>query len=125
MDLLESEFPCYQVQQLPALSPRVDEAWCQIENIRSPGCDSWIFPNLAKVMKNILVIFHSNSDCEHVFSLVNKNMKTPMLSALITRKAFMLLRGSICYREAFSDQVLRKAKTATYLANHMNHYGSS
>ena len=52
--------------------PGVDEVWCQIENIRSPGCDSQIFPNLTKAMKDIPVISHSNSDCENVFSLVTR-----------------------------------------------------
>ena len=52
--------------------PGVDEVWCQIENIPSPGCDSQIFPNLTKAMKDIPVISHSNSDCENVFSLVTR-----------------------------------------------------
>ena len=83
------------------------------------------FENLAKVMKGILTIFHSNADCERVFSLVTKNktqfrprMSTEVLSALIVRKISMQANQTVCYQENISDTLLRKAKQATYIANH-------
>ena len=123
MDTVEAEFLAFQVSALPTLSTRVDEAWCQLEALRSPD-GSLRFQSLAKIMKGILVIFHSNSDCERVFSLVTKNkteqrasMKTPTLSALVTRKVSMQARGVVCHREDFPDETLRKAKRSTNCAN--------
>ena len=82
-----------------------------------------IFSNLSKAMLGILVIFHSNADCERVFSLVTKNktqyrasLSTDMLSALVTRKVSMATKGSVCHMEVFNDNLLRKAKSATYEA---------
>ena len=83
-----------------------------------------LFESLSSVMLGVLVIFHSNADCERVFSLVTKNktkyrasLSTEMLSSLVTRKVMMSSKDTVCYIENFSDTLLRKAKSATYAAN--------
>ena len=124
-DQLEHEFKTYQMSPLPELSQRPDEAWDTIGSMQSPMTNEKCFENLAKVMKGILTIFHSNADCERVFSLVTKNktqfrprMSTEVLSALIVRKISMQANQTVCYQEKISDTLLRKAKQATYIANH-------
>ena len=79
------------------------------------------FGRLAKVVKGILVIFHSNADCERIFSLVNKNktefrpnLSTKTLGSLITRKVMMSARSQTCHSVYHSNDVLRLAKSATY-----------
>lgn len=73
----------------------------------------------------ILVIFHSNADCERVFSLVTKNktqhrasLSTDMLRSLVTHKVMMSAKQQVCRTQTFSDTLLRKAKSATYEAKH-------
>ena len=83
-----------------------------------------IFASLSSEMLGVLVIFHSNADCERVFSLVTKNktkyrasLSTEMLSSLVTRKGMMSSKDTVGYMESFSDTLLRKARSATYAAN--------
>ena len=72
-------------------------------------------------MLGILVVFHSNADCERIFSLVTKNktqyrasLSTEMISALVTRKVSMAAKGTVCHQEGFSDALLKTAKSASY-----------
>ncbi|MGH0137165.1 UNVERIFIED_CONTAM: hypothetical protein FKN15_035895 [Acipenser sinensis] len=67
----------------------------------------------------------SNADCERVFSLVTKNktqhrasLSTDMLSSLVTHKIMMSAKQQVCHTQIFSDNLLRKAKSATYEAKH-------
>ncbi|MGH0176637.1 UNVERIFIED_CONTAM: hypothetical protein FKN15_073136, partial [Acipenser sinensis] len=73
----------------------------------------------------ILVIFHSNADCERVFSLETKNktqhrasLSTDMLRSLVTHKVMMSAKQQVCHTQTFSDTLLRKAKSATSEAKH-------
>jgi len=73
-------------------------------------------------MKVVLVCFHSNADCERVFSLVDKtktkqraSLATTTISNLITHKVAMQSRELKCYMSQYSSTVLRKAKQATYV----------
>ncbi|MGH0153129.1 UNVERIFIED_CONTAM: hypothetical protein FKN15_033383 [Acipenser sinensis] len=68
----------------------------------------------------ILVIFHSNVDCERVFSLVTKSktqhiasLSTYLLNSLVTHKVMMSAKQQVCHTQTFSDAMLRKAKSAT------------
>lgn len=55
------------------LSKRIDEAWQDFGLLKRGGKE--VFSNLSVVMLGILVIIHSNADCERIFSLVKKKKK--------------------------------------------------
>ena len=73
-------------------------------------------------MKGILVIPHSNAESERAFSSVRKtrtefrpNLSDEQLSALVVEKFRMFSSRIVCYEQTFSDELLRKAKSATYV----------
>lgn len=83
------------------------------------------YPLLSSVMKAVLIIFHSNADCERVFSIVGKNktkdrslMKTDTLSALMTHRLAMESRATKCFSTCYTSDMLKRAKKATYEALH-------
>lgn len=45
-------------------------------------------------------------------------MSTEMFSSLVTRKVMIASKGSICYKETFTDALRKKAKSATF--NNLN-----
>ncbi|XP_063765267.1 uncharacterized protein LOC134881682 [Eleginops maclovinus] len=123
MDKLEGQFMTYQTDALPesiTSCDRPDTQWHLMSQLKD-GNGHLKYPLLCKVMLAILCIFHSNADCEHIFSLVTKNrtefrpsMGMETLSNLITHKQFMVAKGSVCYKQAYSKTTLAKAKSATY-----------
>ncbi|XP_054628077.1 uncharacterized protein LOC129179195 isoform X2 [Dunckerocampus dactyliophorus] len=121
VDKVDDEFRLFQSTALDddILTKRVDEAWVEIGAMESGGTK--LFSNLSAVMLGVCVIFHSNADCERIFSLVTKNktarracLSTEVLSSLVTRKVMIASKGSACYKETFTDALLKKAKSATY-----------
>uniref|UniRef100_A0A9J8C603 DUF4371 domain-containing protein n=1 Tax=Cyprinus carpio carpio TaxID=630221 RepID=A0A9J8C603_CYPCA len=121
VDEVEEEFRLFQSSTLNDgfLTKRADEAWRELGVMESGG--KKLFANLSTVMLGVCVIFHSNADCERIFSLVTKNktqcrasLSTEMLSSLVTRKVMIASKGSICYKETFTDALLKKAKSATF-----------
>nr|XP_057926630.1 uncharacterized protein LOC131128085 [Doryrhamphus excisus] len=121
VDKVDDEFRLFQSTALDddILTKRVDEAWIELGAMESGGTK--LFWNLATVMLGVCVIFHSNADCERIFSLVTKNktarracLSTEVLSSLVTRKVMIASKGSACYKETFTDTLLKKAKSATY-----------
>ena len=126
MDKLESEFNLYQVDDtVSAISKedlRIDEKWHKIGQLKDFR-DGYKYVTLSSVMKAVLVIFHSNSDCERIFSVVEKNktkqrasLGTETLGALLCHKMAMQNKGQKCSSAKYSSDVLRNAKKATYLA---------
>lgn len=100
-DQVEDEFRVYQTTTFEdsLLQKRCDEAWKDIGRIKKGGVE--VFKNLSAVMLGILVIFHSNADCERIFSLVGKNktefrasLATSTISSLVTRKVSFQLEKS-------------------------------
>lgn len=73
LDDLESQFLIYQVfcESLPEVG-RVDHFWSSVATMKDEN-EVLQFSLLSEVIKGILVIFHSNVDCERFFSLVTKN----------------------------------------------------
>ena len=82
---LENEFFDYQLlddSELPSTSivmadgttvnRRIDEVWFQIFGMKNPVTGTSRFPTLAKFMTAILILPHSNADCERLFSMVRK-----------------------------------------------------
>ena len=125
LDSLQNEFNSYQVTVLPdscMKAKRIDEAWHIISEIKDPVTGLAKFQLLSTVVKGILVIFHSNADCERIFSLVNKNktefrpnLSTKTLGSLITRKLMMSAQSQLCHTVHHSKEVLRRAKSSTFL----------
>ncbi len=80
------------------------------------------FDVLSVVMKTVLVIPHSNADCERIFSIVRKNHTNfrPTLSCetlnSLVEKIYMAESGIAFYQQNYSQSLLAKAKSATYLA---------
>lgn len=122
---LQSEFLMYQIDCLtPSIlsEERIDVVWHLISQLRNAVTGQLKFGNIASVIKGILTIYHSNADCERMFSMVRKNktefrssMSTGTLSDLMTHKTMMLAKSQQCYTVKHCDDVLKKAKSAAYL----------
>ena len=126
MDKLEMEFISYQTDVLPSsvtTCDRADTAWHLMAQVKDANGQAK-FAELSKVMLAVLCIFHSNADCERVFSLVTKNktefrpsMTTRTLNSLVTHshKQFMVAKHTVCYQQTYSKKTLQKVKSATYI----------
>lgn len=123
MNKLESEFLKYQLldfskeekQKLP-----VDVFWHGVSKRVASVNNLPEFPHLSKVMKDLLVLPHSNADCERMFSHVRKN-RTEFRSELgndtmkgILSTKFNLLSDCACYDFKPDANLLSKAQKATY-----------
>ena len=74
-DNLCREFCSYQIDdELPAFRPgdRVDQFWTTVGRMRDGATGNLSYPALARLAKHILLIPHSNSYCESLFSMVRK-----------------------------------------------------
>ena len=128
IDKVAEQFLSYHVEELPQAKISKDEN----ENIRNSRMDvKWHeiskmkdgkYQLLSKIMKGILVIFHSNADCERVFSYVTKtatrfrpSLSTQGLSDLTIHKCFMQATEKKCFQQTYTEEFLRKAKSATYV----------
>ena len=123
IDDVQDKFRLFQATSIE--DKRADEAWTEIGQLATAGRK--LFHGLSTVMLGILLIFHSNADCERVFSLVTKNktkyrasLSTDMLSSLVTRKVMMAAKNSVCHMEDYSDTLLRRAKSSSYEAKLSN-----
>ena len=124
MDKLEMEFINYQTDVLPSsvtTCDRADTAWHLMAQVKDANGQAK-FAELSKVMLAVVCIFHSNADCERVFSLVTKNktafrpsMITRTLNSLVTHKQFMIAKHTVCYQQTYSKKTLQKVKSATYI----------
>lgn len=77
------------------LGKRADEAWVDIGHLKSGGQE--IFSSLSAVRLGILVIYHSNADCERIFNKTQyrASLSTDMIGALVTRKVSMAAKGTV------------------------------
>ena len=115
LDKLE-EFLTYQVAALPAaviMAERLDTAWHLISQTKDSVTGNRRFQNINAVMKGILVIFHSNADCERTFSFVTKN-KT-LYRANMSLGSLMSAMSKPFHSVEHSQELLKKAKSATYV----------
>ena len=120
-NVLSAEFSNYQTYPFPpeVCDCEIDTSWSRISSMTSAS-GVLMFSNLAKIMLSVLTIFHSNSDCERVFSIVKKNLtesrkdlKTETVNALLLRK-LKGLSQQCCYEQKYDDKLLKSAKSATY-----------
>ncbi|XP_061913456.1 uncharacterized protein LOC133656385 [Entelurus aequoreus] len=73
---VEEEFFMYQCDSLCAAiaeAERVDSAWHEFAKLKDTATRKTKYEALFKVAKSVLVMYHSNADCERIFSHVNKN----------------------------------------------------
>lgn len=106
VDEVKEEFPLFQSTSLVdgILYKTADGAWRELGLMATGG--GKLFANLSTVVLGVLVTFHSNAvSCQ---------------PSLMTRKAMMAAKDSVCHMESFSDTLLRKAKSATYEAKLQN-----
>ena len=123
----EEEFLMYQCDPLPPAvteTGRVDTAWHELSQIKDPASGKLKYEALTKVAKCVLVMYHSNVDCERIFSHVNKNktefrssLSTRVLGNLMTRKMMMTASGNKCYSLSHPKDLLKKAKKCTMEQN--------
>ena len=77
LDILEQEFCSYQIDHdIPdeiKECDRADRQWYLIGQLKDDN-GALKYSNLAQVMKGVLVIPHSNADCERFFSLCEKKL---------------------------------------------------
>jgi len=126
LDLLQTQFLQYQVDVLPDAvlsAERIDTAWHQLSLIKDVATGLPKYGALSSVVLGILTIYHSNADCERLFSAVRKNktdfrssLSTDTLSSILTHKTMTSARSQVCHTMTHSDELLRQAKSATYLS---------
>ena len=97
---------------------RVDVAWHHLSEL-----DDAPFVMLSRVMLGILVLPHSNAECERIFSAVRRNntefrpsMSQGLIESLAITKAAKLSQKEACFETTFNDDFLAGAKSATYKA---------
>ena len=73
------------------------------KKITSPATGLPKFPSISKIARHIVVMYHSNADCERIFRLVNKNktefrslLSTNMLGNLMTMRTDLMSSGTPC-----------------------------
>jgi hypothetical protein len=126
LDRVQTQFLNYQVDDLPVSvlsAARIDVAWHQLSLVKDASTRLPKYDILVLVIKGILTMYHSNADCERLFSTVRKNktdfrasMTTKTLSSILTHKTMMSAQSQVCHSVRHSDELLKQAKSATYQA---------
>ena len=105
IDQLQTEFISWRVSTLPeiVITARNDVAWGMMQQMKN-GIGQPQYATLCSVMLGILVLFHSNADCERIFSFVTKtktafrpSMSTKTLSSLLVHKLSINAKGTTCF----------------------------
>ena len=82
----------------------IDVSWHALSFVKDQVTGLPKYTLLGNVAKGILTMYHSNADCERLFSIVRKNktdfrasMSTPVLGALLTHKTIMSGKSQLCF----------------------------
>lgn len=119
IDALEVEFATFQAHKLPSdilNKPRCDVQWAEVGNIR--GVEGTLrFQRVSVVMLEILLIPHSNAECEQIFSTVNKT-RTEFRSSVTdtSLESLLMVKGhqsGTCFEQNYTEKFLEQAKSAT------------
>ena len=102
---------------------RIDVLWWYLHELKIPGTSISRFKHLFKLVKLLLTVVHSNAVEESLFSRVRKNLTAHRsilsldgsLSSIITFQ--MNRKGEKCFEYCPSNNVLQKAKKATWEYN--------
>jgi len=117
-DRLQEQFHALQAEDLNNVL-KLDRADLQIHAIREIKTVEGMpkFDRISDILLSILVIPHSNAECERLFSMVKKNrtahrslLSDALLESLLTLKT---TADSFCYEKNFSDELLEKAKISS------------
>lgn len=113
---LQKQFTTLQCEDLDVEGVAVDALVGSVGKMNTVGGVPK-YDRIAKVLKAILTIPHSNAECERIFSCVKKN-KTQFRSSMSTKTLENILivkcqQEDKCYEENFSNSFLEKAKKAT------------
>ena len=67
--LTDGELPelCRQQEDGTSVDCRIDEVWNEIYSMKDPATGHLRFPILSTLTRAVIVIPHSNADCERVF----------------------------------------------------------
>ena len=121
-DLVHNEFNNYQVEELSEdikSMDRADSQWKAISELKDTSGELK-YKHVSHVMAAILVIPHSNCDCERVFSLLKKN-KTEFRSSMKAGSLESILQLKVnaqgaCYEQTYDAELLKRAKSSTSFA---------
>ncbi|XP_072173823.1 uncharacterized protein [Diadema setosum] len=122
-EAVEEELCNFQADRLTEdiLQPdvRIDEVWHSISKLTSLADGKPKYPSLCKIAELVIVMYHSNADCERIFSIVNKNktefrssLSTRMVGNLMVRRMELLATNTPCHAVTHSTDLLQKAKSA-------------
>lgn len=122
-EAVEEELCNFQADRLTEdiLQPdlRIDQVWHSISKLTSVADGKPKYPSLCKIAELVIVMYHSNADCERIFSIVNKNktefrssLSTRMVGNLMVRRMELLATNTPCHAVTHSKDLLQKAKSA-------------
>ncbi|XP_060769617.1 uncharacterized protein LOC132878008 [Neoarius graeffei] len=121
-DLLAEEFLEYQTMPLPPLQPpeelEMERFWFEMATRKNKVTEVREFPRLSAVAKLVLILPHSNTDAERVFSAVGLN-KTKTRNSLAldgTLSSIMAIKMADlepCFRWEPPPSVIKASKKAT------------
>lgn len=120
---LEKEYQYFQIEKFSdeiVMEGNIALQWHLISKLRHAATGQLKYEHLYKVARIVLVIYHSNTDCERLFSMVNKNktefrssLSTKTLGNLMTRKMDISSGSVPCHSVKHSKELLQKCKKAT------------
>ena len=126
VDILQRQFQQYQVNKIPEgilKTKRADTQWVLIGDLLDE--DTKPYKELSEVMLGILSLFHSNADCERMFSQIRKAKKEcqgklsiTKLNRILQFKVLLLSSGKSCLSYQPTAEVLKACKAATYKKLH-------
>lgn len=117
-DKLQDQFTTLQTEDLPTeiSKDREDIQIGFLRNLRRAD-GNLKFDKIAHVLLGIMVIPHSNAECERVFSIVKKNrtmFRSSMSDESLENLLVIKCKTNVpCYETSFSNEFLKKAKKAT------------
>lgn len=118
VDEVQKQFTSLQLEDLSAVlskQDRIDAVWSHIGSMKNSDT-SFKYDKISKVMLAVLLVPHSNAECERIFSVVKKN-KTAFRSSLSNKTvqniSVLKSTSSECYNRSYSEDFLKRAKRAT------------
>ena len=124
LDELLDEWRSYQVStDLPSFDQeedRIDEWWGKVLSTKD-GNNKPVYPNLAKLIKIVLILPYNQAPVERVFSMVGKidtkfrpTLSHSTVSSLVGIK---INTSTDCYQTQVSPDLLKAVKSATTVYN--------
>lgn len=120
IDELKKEFCALQIENIDSITnskKRIDAQWVEVGNLKNAS-GTFKFKKISQIMLSLLLIPHSNAECERIFSMVKKN-RNEFRSSMSNRtlESLLILKtndSKLCYEQSFNQEFLSKAKKATY-----------